>query len=266
MLSIENISKSFNKDTPNEKRVINNLTLRLCEGDFFTIIGSNGAGKSTLMNLIAGSIAVDSGKIFLDNKDITNLKDYKRAKYIGRLFQDPMKSTAPNMTILENLGLAYSRGKRNIFSWAIKKKDIEFFRQELAKLDMGLEDRLHTKVKLLSGGQRQALTLLMATIKKPRLLLLDEHTAALDPIAADKVIKITNDIIRRNNITALMITHNIEQALSYGDKTLMLDKGRIALELDKNERANMSPKDLVDKYTEVMKESITDELLFSATK
>lgn len=262
MLEINNLKKSFNIGTINEKIVLNGINISIEEGEFVTLIGTNGAGKSTLMNAISGSIDIDEGNIFLDNVDITEMKDYKRARYIGRLFQDPMKSTAPNMTIMDNLGLAYSRGSRRTFSWAIKKGDREKFSSILKELDMGLEERLDTKVKFLSGGQRQALTLLMATIKKPKLLLLDEHTAALDPIAASKVMEITDKIIRKNDITTLMITHNIDQALKFGDRTIMIDRGKVVLELNIDERKNMTPSKLIELYSDVVKNSLTDEMIF----
>lgn len=262
MLKINNLRKTFNKGTANEKKVLNGIDINVKEGEFVTIIGTNGAGKSTLMNSIAGSIDIDEGNIFLDGIDISHMKDYKRAKHIGRLFQDPMKSTAPNMSILDNLGLAYSRGRRASLSRAIKKEDIEIFREVLSKLDMGLENRLNTKVKFLSGGERQALTLVMATIKTPKLLLLDEHTAALDPVASKKIMSITDRIVRQNNITTLMITHNIDQALMYGDKTLMIDRGKIIFEFNEQERKNITPSKLIDMYNDVTKNSITDEMIF----
>lgn len=262
MLKINNLRKTFNKGTANEKKVLNGIDINVKEGEFVTIIGTNGAGKSTLMNSIAGSIDIDEGNIFLDGIDISHMKDYKRAKHIGRLFQDPMKSTAPNMSILDNLGLAYSRGRRASLSRAIKKEDTEIFREVLSKLDMGLENRLNTKVKFLSGGERQALTLVMATIKTPKLLLLDEHTAALDPVASKKIMSITDRIVRQNNITTLMITHNIDQALMYGDKTLMIDRGKIIFEFNEQERKNITPSKLIDMYNDVTKNSITDEMIF----
>lgn len=262
MLKVNNIFKTFNQGTINSKKVLNGLNLNVNDGEFISIIGTNGAGKSTLMNAIAGSIAIDEGNIVLDGVDITNMKDYKRAKYIGRLFQDPMKSTAPNMTIIENLGLAYSRGSKRSLSWAIKKKDIELFKSILSDLDMGLEDRMDTKVKYLSGGQRQALTLIMATIKKPKLLLLDEHTAALDPVAQEKIMNITNRIINENKITTLMITHNLNQALNYGDRMIMLDRGKVAFELSIEDRKNLSPSNLIEKYNKSLLDGFSDEMLF----
>ena len=213
MLKLENINITFNKNTANERKALQHIDLDVADGDFVTVIGSNGAGKSTLMNVISGSYEADTGKIFLDGKNITHLKEHQRARTIGRLFQDPLRGTAPNMTIEENLGLAYSRGKRRSLTIGIRKKDVSVFRERLKELDLGLEDRMKMPVGLLSGGQRQALTLLMATIVTPKLLLLDEHTAALDPKTAEKVMRITDKIVKENALTTLMITHNISNAI-----------------------------------------------------
>lgn len=263
MLKLTDITKIFYKGTVDERISLDNLNLQVDDADFITIIGSNGAGKSTLFNAISGSFQIDSGKIELNDVDITNMQEYRRAKYIGRLFQDPLMGTAPNMTILENLGLAYSRGSRHGLSFAIRKKDKEFFREKLEYLGIGLEDRLNIKVKLLSGGQRQALTLLMATMKKPDILLLDEHTAALDPIVSEKIMRITNEIVVNNKITTLMITHNVEQALHYGNRTVMIDRGKIVFELDNESKRKITPKELIDKYTEKVSKEIGDRMLFS---
>lgn len=251
MLHIEQISKTFNAGTVNEKVAIKNLSLHLKKGDFATIIGSNGAGKSTMFNAIAGAFYTDEGSITLDGQNITFVPEYKRSKYIGRLFQDPMKGTAPGMTIEENMALAYLRTAHgtNPFS-RITKADKDFFREKLALLNMGLEDRLKQPVGLLSGGQRQALTLLMATMVTPKLLLLDEHTAALDPGTAEKVLELTERIVRENNITCLMITHNMQQALDLGNRTLLMADGNIVLDVADEERANLTVDDLLRKFKE----------------
>ena len=236
------------------------IDLHLDAGDFVTILGSNGAGKSTLFGAIAGSFLPDTGSVVLDGQDITSLPDYKRSKFIGRLFQDPLRGTAPAMTIEENLALAYLRAShsRSPFS-TITKKDRQEFREKLAMLDLGLEDRMNHPVGLLSGGQRQALTLLMATLVTPKLLLLDEHTAALDPATAEKVLALTKKIVAENSITCLMITHNVPSALRLGNKTIMMKDGRIVLELAGKQRENMTPEDLLKAF-----QVETDRILFSA--
>ena len=263
MLKISNISKTFNPGTVNEKQALKNLNLHLNQGDFVTILGSNGAGKSTLFNAIAGSFVVDSGSILLDGKNITNAPDYKRSKVIGRLFQDPLKGTAPNMTIEENLALAYMRASSHTSPFSmISKADRADFRERLAMLELGLEDRMDHPVGLLSGGQRQALTLLMATLVTPKLLLLDEHTAALDPGTAEKVLALTKKIVAENNITCLMITHNIPSALDLGNRTIMMKDGAIVLELAGEERANMTTERLLQAFHN---QGISnDRILFSA--
>ena len=246
MLKISNISKTFNPGTINEKKALSGLSLHLAKGDFVTILGSNGAGKSTLFNAIAGTFPVDRGTITLDGKNITSLPDYKRSKFIGRMFQDPLKGTAPTMTIEENLALAYMRASSgtNPFS-VISKADRAEFRQRLSQLGLGLEDRMGSPVGLLSGGQRQALTLLMATMVTPKLLLLDEHTAALDPATADKVLALTRQIVADHGITCLMITHNIPSALSLGNRTIMMKDGSIVLELGGAQREGLTPDELL---------------------
>ncbi len=246
MLKITNISKTFNPGTINEKKALTDLSLHLAKGDFVTILGSNGAGKSTLFNAIAGTFPVDRGTIQLDGKNITSLPDYKRSKFIGRMFQDPLKGTAPTMTIEENLALAYMRASSgtNPFS-VISKADRAEFRQRLSQLGLGLEDRMGSPVGLLSGGQRQALTLLMATMVTPKLLLLDEHTAALDPATADKVLTLTRQIVADHGITCLMITHNIPSALSLGNRTIMMKDGSIVLELGGAQREGLTPEELL---------------------
>lgn len=264
MLKISNLKKVFAKGTVNEKTVLDGLDFQLQQGDFVTLIGGNGAGKSTLFNLISGTYFADDGKIQLDGKDITFLPEYKRASCIGHLFQDPLKGTAPTMTLEENLALAYGRGTKRGLGIGITKKDSTYFKEILSSLDLGLEDRLKTRMGLLSGGQRQAVTLLMATIVTPKLLLLDEHTAALDPATADKVIHLTKEIVQKNNITTMMITHNIGAALKLGNRTVMMDKGEIILDLDKQQRSKMTVNDVLSLFHEKShKELDNDRILFS---
>ena len=250
MLKIENLSKTFNAGTVNEKKALQGVDLQMEKGDFATIVGSNGAGKSTLFNAIAGSFIPDTGSIELEGEDITFLPDHRRSKAIGRLFQDPLKGTAPNMTIEENLALAYLRASthQTAFFSRISKKEKEMFRERLALLEMGLEDRMKQPVGLLSGGQRQALTLLMATLVTPKLLLLDEHTAALDPGTAEKVLALTRKIVAENGITCLMVTHNMHQALTLGNRTLMMDSGRIVLDIKGPARSGLTVDDLLEKF------------------
>ena len=263
MLKISHISKTFNPGTVNEKQALTDLSLHLEKGDFVTILGSNGAGKSTLFNAIAGTFPVDSGTIRLDGENITSQPDYKRSKFIGRMFQDPLKGTAPNMTIEENLALAYMRASSHTSPFSmISKADRAEFRERLAMLGLGLEDRMNHPVGLLSGGQRQALTLLMATLVTPKLLLLDEHTAALDPATAEKVLELTKRIVAEHNITCLMITHNIPSALSLGNKTIMMNNGSIVMELSGEERANMTTEKLLKAFHEHGMSN--DRVLFSA--
>ena len=245
MLDISHISKTFNPGTVNEKKAITDLSLHLAPGDFATIIGSNGAGKSTLFNAICGDFLTDSGSIVVNSQDVTFMPSYKRSKHIGRLFQDPMRGSAPGMTIEENLALAAGHG--GWFSH-MSAKDKMAFRDQLAQLDMGLEDRMKQPVGLLSGGQRQALTLLMATMNPPWLLLLDEHTAALDPATAEKVLDITKSVVAEHSITTLMVTHNMSQALELGNRTLMMDNGNIVLDVSGEERAHMTVNDLLERF------------------
>lgn len=264
MLEIKNLSKTFLKGTPNEHKALDGFSLSLDKGEFVTVIGSNGAGKSTLFNAIAGEFLCDGGKIVLDGKNITYQKEYIRAKDIGRLFQDPMRGTAPDLTIEENLALVYSKATRPIFSPALKKRDVEFFREKLLKLNMGLEDRLKTKMGQLSGGQRQAVTLMMSTLVTPKLLLLDEHTAALDPLTAEKVLDITQRIVAENSITTMMITHNIKSALKLGTRTIMLECGKTVLDLKGDERNNMTVQDLLGLYRQKSgKELDNDRMLLT---
>ena len=250
MLKLDHISKTFNPGTVNEKKALTDVSLHLEAGDFVTIVGSNGAGKSTLFNAIAGAFYVDEGSVILAGEDITFKPEYRRSREMGRLFQDPMRGTAPNMTIEENLALAYLRTAKhqNAFFSRISKADKELFRDRLALLDMGLEDRMKQPVGLLSGGQRQALTLLMSTMVPPKLLLLDEHTAALDPGTADKVLNLTRKIVEESKITTLMITHNMQNALEMGNRTLMMDSGSIVLDVKGEERAGMTVVDLLKKF------------------
>ena len=265
MLRIENIAKTFNPGTINAKTALSGLSLHLKKGDFVTIIGSNGAGKSTLFNAVAGAFYVDDGSIELDGKDITFVPEHKRSRYIGRLFQDPMAGTAPGMTIEENLALAFLRTTEgsNPFS-RISRKDKELFREKLSLLDMGLEDRMKQPVGLLSGGQRQALTLLMATMVTPKILLLDEHTAALDPGTADKVLKLTREIVEKDKITCMMITHNMHQALELGNRTFLMADGQIVLDVEGEERSHLTVEDLLVRVREgTGKELDNDRILLS---
>ena len=266
MLELSHISKTFNPGTVNEKTALTDVSLSVGDGEFITIVGSNGAGKTTLFNAICGTFYVDEGAVILDGQDITYLKEHKRSKFIGHLFQDPMKGTAPNMSIEENLALAYLRAstKPIKFFSRVSKQEKDMFREKLALLDMGLEDRMDSPVGLLSGGQRQALTLLMATLVTPKLLLLDEHTAALDPATAEKVSQLTQDIVAENHITCLMITHNMQDALTQGSRTIMMDSGRIVLDVSGEERAGMTVVDMLEKFREgAGKELDNDRILLS---
>lgn len=269
MLVLESVSKTFNSGTVNQKLAIDKLSLDLHDGDFATIVGSNGAGKSTMFNAITGNFYVDEGRIILDGEDITYKKEYLRSRVIGHLFQDPLRGTAPNMTIEENLAVAYLRAskvKGAIFS-RISKTEKKMFREKLALLEMGLEDRMKNPVGLLSGGQRQALTLLMATIVTPKLLLLDEHTAALDPTTAAKVIQLTKDIISERNITCLMVTHNMHQALELGNRTIMMDGGKIIFDISGEKREGLTVNDLLQKFAAVSgKEFDNDRILLSTAE
>ena len=250
MLTITNVCKTFNKGTINEKRALNGVNLHLDPGDFVTIIGGNGAGKSTMLNMIAGVYPIDSGKIIIDGVNISRDPEYKRAKYIGRVFQDPMRGTAAGMEIQENLALALRRGKSRGLRWGIKGNEKDFYREALAQLDLGLQTRMSSKVGLLSGGQRQALTLLMATLQKPKLLLLDEHTAALDPKTAKKVLELTDEIIKERELTALMVTHNMKDAIQYGNRLIMMHEGRIIYDVAGEEKKNLQVEDLLKKFGE----------------
>ncbi len=245
MLKVNSIFKTFNAGTINEKRALNGLNLTLNPGDFVTVIGGNGAGKSTLLNAVSGAYTVDAGSIVIDGVDVTHLPEYKRAKYIGRVFQDPMLGTAATMQIEENLSLAARRGKMRTLRPGITAKEREQYREQLKILELGLEERMTAKVGLLSGGQRQALTLLMATLQKPKLLLLDEHTAALDPKTAAKVLDATQRIVERDNLTTLMITHNMRDAITYGNRLIMMSEGRIVVDISGEEKKNLTVEKLL---------------------
>lgn len=250
MLDLKEISKTFNAGTVNEKTALNGLNLRLNEGDFVTVIGGNGAGKSTMLNAVAGVWSVDEGRIEIDGIDVTKLPEHKRAKYLGRVFQDPMTGTAATMQIEENMALASRRGIFRTLRAGITAKERELYREQLKILDLGLEDRLTSKVGLLSGGQRQALTLLMATLKKPRLLLLDEHTAALDPKTAAKVLETTDRIVGRERLTTLMITHNMKDAIAHGNRLVMMNSGKIIFDVSGEEKKKLTVPDLLAKFEE----------------
>lgn len=251
MLEIQNIHKTFNPGTINEKVALNGVNLNLNPGDFVTIIGGNGAGKSTTLNAIAGVWPVDEGKIIVDGVDITKLSEHKRALYLGRVFQDPMTGTAATMSIEENMAIAARRGERRGLGWGITKKERERYKEALKELDLGLEDRLSSKVGLLSGGQRQAITLLMASLKKPKLLLLDEHTAALDPKTAAKVLAISDKIIQEHQLTAMMVTHNMKDAIAHGNRLIMMHEGRVIYDVSGEEKKNLKVSDLLAKFEEV---------------
>ena len=265
MLEVSHISKTFNAGTVNEKRALSDLSLRLADGEFATIVGSNGAGKSTLFNAIAGVFYIDAGTITLDGRDITFLPSHKRSRRIGHLFQDPLKGTAPHMTIEENLAVAYLRSPEKHKSFRrVTRRDRDFFRDALAQLDMGLEDRMNTPVGLLSGGQRQALTLLMASLQKPKLLLLDEHTAALAPATAAKVLELSDRIVRENQLTAMMITHNMKDAIVHGNRLIMMNEGHIILDIEGEEKKKLTKQDLLEKFAEVAGTQVeSDEVLLS---
>ena len=249
MLEIKNVYKTFNAGTVNEKVALKGLDLTLEDGDFGTVIGGNGAGKSSMLNAVAGVWPVDMGKIIIDGKDVTRLSEHQRAKYIGRVFQDPMMGTAPSMWIEENLALAARRGQRRGLSWGVTKEEKEQYRELRGGLGLGLESRLTTKVSTLSGGQRQALTLLMATLKRPKLLLLDEHTAALDPKTAAKVMELTDRIVREGQLTTLMITHNMRDAIQYGNRLIMLHDGHVILDIAGEEKKKLTVPDLLEQFT-----------------
>lgn len=259
MLELVNIHKTFNLGTINEKKALDGVNLQLNEGDFVTVIGGNGAGKSTVLNAIAGVWPIDTGNIIIDGQDVTGLPEHKRAAFLGRVFQDPMNGTTATMEIEENLALATRRGKRRGLSWGITKKEKEEYRELLKMLDLGLEDRMTSKVGLLSGGQRQALTLLMATLKKPKLLLLDEHTAALDPKTAAKVLALSDKMIEENNLTAMMVTHNMRDAIVHGNRLIMMNEGKVILDIKGEEKKKLTVEDLLHKFEEISGEEFAND-------
>lgn len=264
MLILQNIRKTFHAGTVNQKVALDDVSLTLKDGDFVTVIGGNGAGKSTLLNTIAGTFPVDSGSITIDGEDITLLPEQKRARFLGRVFQDPMMGTAADMWIEENLALAAQRGERRGLKWSISATDREEFRRLLAELDLGLEERLSSKVGLLSGGQRQALTLLMATMKRPRLLLLDEHTAALDPKTAAKVLALSDRFVEEGRLTTLMVTHNMKDAIAHGNRLIMMNAGKIVLDISGEEKKRLTVDDLLHAFTlSTAEEFANDRILLS---
>ena len=259
MLKLDNIHKTFNPGTINEKIALNGVNLTLNEGDFVTVIGGNGAGKSTTLNAIAGVWPIDSGKIYIGGDDVTKLSEHKRAKYLGRVFQDPMTGTATTMSIEENMAIAARRGEKRGLSWGITHQERDTYREMLKALDLGLEDRLTSKVGLLSGGQRQAITLLMASIKKPKLLLLDEHTAALDPKTAAKVLEISDKIIAENHLTAMMVTHNMRDAIAHGNRLIMMHEGKVILNIAGEEKKKLTVEDLLHQFERVSGEEFAND-------
>ena len=264
MLELKNISKTFFPGTVHEKTALDNLSLTLHEGDFVTVIGGNGAGKSTMLNAIAGTFSVDSGSILIDGKDVTRLPEFKRAALLGRVFQAPMMGTAPTMQIQENLALAARRGKHRGLKWGITPQEEQEYYQKLKDLDLGLEDRMKAKVGLLSGGQRQALTLLMAALQKPKLLLLDEHTAALDPRTAAKVLELSDKIVEENHLTTMMITHNMKDAIAHGNRLIMMDAGHVVLDISGEEKKKLTVSDLLTLFSKASgTEANDDKLLLS---
>lgn len=264
MLKLTQVSKTFNPGTINEKKALREVDLHLAPGDFVTVIGGNGAGKSTMLNAVAGVWPVDSGAITIDGVNVTGMPEHQRAQFIGRVFQDPMTGTAPNMQIIENLALAARRGKKRGLRWGVTKAEKEEYTERLKILGLGLEDRLTAKVGLLSGGQRQALTLLMASMERPKLLLLDEHTAALDPTTAAKVLELSDKIISENKLTALMITHNMKDAIRHGNRLIMMNEGQIILDVSGEEKQHLTKHDLMDKFAELAGTTMdSDEILLS---
>ncbi len=259
MLKLDHVSKTFNPGTVTEKKALTDLCLQLEAGDFCTVIGGNGAGKSTMLNTVAGTFLPDSGSIRVGGKDVTRLKEYRRARYLGRVFQDPMMGTAATMSIEENLALARRRGQRRTLRWGISNREREEYRRALAGLELGLEDRMPSKVGLLSGGQRQALTLLMATLRKPEVLLLDEHTAALDPVTASRVLKLTDQMVSENRLTTLMVTHNMNDALAYGNRLVMMDNGRVILDIAGEEKKKTTVADLMEMFVKASGHALSND-------
>lgn len=259
MLELIDVCKTFNPGTVNAKKALRGVNLHLNEGDFVTIIGGNGAGKSTTLNAISGAWPIDAGVIRIDGKDISHLPEHKRAKYIGRVFQDPMMGTAATMEIQENLAIAARRGDRRTLKWGVSASEKKYYREALATLELGLEDRMTAKVGLLSGGQRQALTLLMATLKKPKLLLLDEHTAALDPKTAAKVLQLSDKLISENNLTAMMVTHNMKDAIAHGNRLIMMHEGRIIFDVSGEEKKKLTVEALIEKFSQTSGEEFSND-------
>ena len=266
MLEIRNVHKTFNLGTINEKHALNGVNLKLDAGDFVTVIGGNGAGKSTVLNAVAGTWPVDEGSILIDGVDVTGLPEFKRAAFLGRVFQDPMTGTTATMQIDENLALAARRGQRRGLSWGITKKEKERYHELLKELDLGLEDRMTSKVGLLSGGQRQAVTLLMASLQKPKLLLLDEHTAALDPKTAKKVLDLTEKIVARDHLTTIMITHNMKDAIAIGNRLIMMNEGKIIYDVSGEEKKKLTTKDLLDKFKVTSGEEFDNDRVLLSTE
>ncbi|MBR5391081.1 MAG: ATP-binding cassette domain-containing protein [Clostridia bacterium] len=263
MLELREISKTFHPGTVNARRALDRLSLTLADGDFVTVIGGNGAGKSTLLNAVAGTFPIDGGQILLGGQDVTRLPEHRRAAFLGRVFQDPMMGTAPTMQIDENLALAARRGQRRGLKWGVTRVERERYRVLLAELGLGLEARMRAKTGLLSGGQRQALTLLMATLRQPKLLLLDEHTAALDPKTAEKVLEITRELVEKHRLTTLMITHNMKDAIACGNRLVMMDGGRIVLDLSGEEKRRLTVSDLLERFSAAGGKEVGDKLLLS---
>ncbi|MDV2581422.1 ABC transporter ATP-binding protein [Alkalibacillus haloalkaliphilus] len=259
MLNLKDVSITFNEGTPDEKRALQSVDLELKKGEFVTVIGSNGAGKSTLMNVVSGSLIPDVGEVMIDDKHVVHLPEYKRASFIGRVFQDPMAGTAPSMTIEENLAMAYSRDKKRKLIPGVTKKRREMYREYLESLNLGLEDRLNARVGLLSGGERQALSLLMATFTEPHILMLDEHTAALDPSRAELITEITADVVKKFELTTLMVTHNMQQALDLGDRLIMMDKGQIIFDVSGEEKQELTIKNLLDEFHRIRGKQIESD-------
>ncbi len=266
MLKMTNIHKTFNVGTINEKKALNGVNLHLEKGDFVAVIGGNGAGKSTTLNALAGVWPVDEGTIEIDGVDVTKKTEHQRAQYLGRVFQDPMMGTAANMEIQENLALAFRRGQPRTLRWGVTEKERRMYKEVLATLDLGLENRLTTKVGLLSGGQRQALTLLMATLKKPKILLLDEHTAALDPKTAAKVLELSDKIVEENGLTAMMVTHNMKDAIKHGNRLVMMNNGRIILDVKGEEKKNLTVDELLKRFTEISGSELTNDRMLLSSK
>ena len=262
MLKLEHITVVFNPGTVNEKTALSDVSVHLAPGDFVTVIGGNGAGKSTLLNCVSGAYAPTSGKVLIDGVDVTHMPEYRRAAMLGRVFQDPMMGTAGNMWIEENLALAYRRGKKRGLGWQIQGGERKYFQEQLARLDLGLENRLTTKVKLLSGGQRQALTLLMAVLQQPKVLLLDEHTAALDPKTARKVLDLSDQIVAENRLTTLMVTHNMRDAIRHGNRLIMMDDAHVALDISGEEKQQLTVESLLNRFSRVSEsDEVSDRLV-----